>query len=69
MATHCVFEEAGMTLPSAEHTPAIPALQKVGYSHNPVSDTAQADQLTNSAHPPEETLRVNRLTPKGCLPQ
>jgi hypothetical protein len=32
IAAHCVFDEAGMTLPPAEHTPAIKALQQTGWS-------------------------------------
>lgn len=37
IATHCVFDEAGMTLPPAEHTPAIKALQQAGWTgdHTP----------------------------------
>ena len=65
IATHVVFDEAGMTLPPAEHTPAILALQKAGYSDRP-----------NLNHAPEETpyespdtLQVHRLTQDGRLPQ
>jgi len=37
IATHCVFDEAGMTLPPAEHAPAIQALQKAGMPSTPAS--------------------------------
>jgi dUTP pyrophosphatase len=81
LATHCVFDEAGMTLPPAEHTPAITALQHAGWPPYPTAQllpepTEQSNIPGNSGitrdhvNQPTESdkLRVKCLSDQAKMP-
>jgi hypothetical protein len=46
IATHCVFDEAGVTLPPLEQSPAQQALQKAGYKPDPAKPTMMSPKLS-----------------------
>ena len=48
-ATHVVFDEAGMTLPAAERSPAAKALQDLGYGNTPDDTTDVNADVTSQA--------------------
>jgi dUTP pyrophosphatase len=49
-ATHVVFDEAGMTLPPTEQSPAAKVLQQLGYAHD--AQDSELNSLESPQHPP-----------------
>jgi dUTP pyrophosphatase len=46
IATHCIFDEAGITLSTSEQSPAQTALQKAGYRQDMTSDNTDNPEST-----------------------
>ena len=71
IATHCAFDEVGMTLPPADHTPAILALQKAGWTTQAIPRQATQDDnkgeqqgVTPLPHPTANPMEHLSLDPK-----
>jgi len=66
IATHCQFDEAGMTIPPAQRSQACQALQATGYTGN---TSTEEPTLTCPTDPSEtEILQVKLLSPQARLP-
>jgi dUTP pyrophosphatase len=67
IATHCTFDEAGMTVPPAEQSLASKALQQVGFNskcdHDPTPDCQNEPNETAI-----DSLKVKLLSDKAKLP-
>jgi len=69
LATHCIFDEARMTLPPADHTPAIEALQQASWpSIQQEPEPAQTEKTTTPILPSDELL-IQRLSPQAKIPE
>ncbi len=72
IATHCVFDEAGVTLPPLEQSTAQQALQKAGYkpdpaiTHNDVTEAVIGNDTTE--HLIVKLLSQNAKTPQKGTP-
>jgi dUTP pyrophosphatase len=68
IATHCVFDEAGMTLPPAEHTPAIKALQQAGWKTIEKPNNSLPRDFNEQPDSGEDHLQVEYLSSKAITP-
>jgi hypothetical protein len=70
--THVVFDEAGMTLPAAERSPAAKVLQELGYGQqmDDSDDTNDPIAETDLTVPPTDaTLRTQTILPLTTPPE
>jgi len=70
-ATHVVFDEAGMTLPAAERSPAAKVLQELGYGQQ-LDDSDETDDPIDEADmqgaPPDANLPPQTILPRTTSP-
>jgi dUTP pyrophosphatase len=70
-ATHVIFDEAFMTLPPTERSPAAMILQQLGYAHDELAEEKLSHDAPLSTKPlpaSSETLQVKCLSVHATLP-